>query len=140
MTKPRILLPPVVTSSIPLEVMQKAVLSVMTEYSETNPAPQPVDPTFAMYKPTVRGRDGSVRHPHGLYWILRYAHHIKVIIVESIPDTKECILTAVMADTSKDLDYKIRWAHEAVCLTWLKRHRLDGITLIHNGNSTVIKG
>ena len=137
MTKPRILLPPAVQSNIPLEVMRVAVQSVM---ADTNPLPQPIDQTFAMYKPTVHGRDGSVRHPHGLYWLLRYAHHVKHIVVDSIPGTKECVLTAVMADTSKDLDYKIQWVHEAVCLSWLKRQRLDGIPLIHNGISTVLKG
>lgn len=111
--------------------------------AEKETAPQPVDPTYAMYKPTVVGRDGSIRHPHGLYWLLRYGSMGKVdhLEVESIPNTTECILKAVMVDTFKDLSYSIRFTHEKVCLMWLEyksRKQFHGMSLIHNGKETKV--
>lgn len=98
--------------------------------------PQPVDQTYSMYKPTVYGRDGSIRHPHGLYWILRYAKQIDHLEITSIKGTRECVLKTVMLDTFKDSHYIIQWAHEAVCLNWIKRPSFLGKKLILNGIET----
>lgn len=108
-------------------------------WSESNPAPMPVDPTFAMFKPTVRGRDGSTRHPHGLYWLSRYAKQVDKLIVESVPGTRECILTGILSDTSKDIDYTIKFAVEDVCISWLNRNKnFKGKQLVHNGKQRTI--
>lgn len=113
----------------------------MTEedtWSASNPAPMPVDPTFAMFKPTVTAKDGSTRHPHGLYWLLRYSKHVDKFIVESVQGTRECILTAVLDDTSKDVDYTIRFAVEDVCFSWLKSKNFKGKQIVYNGKQRTI--
>lgn len=104
----------------------------------------PIDPTFALFKPTVLSRDGTVKHPHGLYWLLRYASLGKVdhLVIDSIPNSPDCILKAVMVDTFKDEFYSIRFAHEKVCFMWLEyktRKQFHGMKLIHNGKETKVK-